>query len=104
MDVVPFGFINLFHEPTQFYSVNRPELYQGLIPSTWFEGSTSFYGKIVNTLNYQFQINTGLEDVGSKDGVPENGAPYEGGITATEALPSRARRLAISIKRRTRPV
>ncbi len=86
VDVVPFGFINLFHEPTQFYSVNRPELYLGLIPSTWFEGSTSVYGKIVDNLNYQFQINTGLEDVGSKDGVPDNRAPYEGGISGTEAL------------------
>ncbi len=86
VDVVPFGFINLFHEPTQFYSVNRPELYLGLIPSTWFEGSTSIYGKIVNNLNYQFQINTGLEDVGSKAGVPADRAPYEGGITGAEAL------------------
>ena len=86
VDVVPFGFINLFHEPTQFYSVNRPELYLGLIPSTWFEGSTSVYGKIVNNLNYQFQINTGLEDVGSKEGVPADRSPYEGGITGTEAL------------------
>lgn len=86
VDVVPFGYINLFHEPTQFYSVNRPELYNGLIPSTWFEGSTSIYGKIVDNLNYQFQINTGLEDVGSKEGVPDDGSPYEGGITGTEAL------------------
>lgn len=86
VDVVPFGFINLFHEPTQFYSVNRPELYQGLIPSTWFEGSTSVYGKIVNNLNYQFQINTGLEDFGGSGGVPELGTSYEGGISGTEAL------------------
>jgi len=64
VDVVPFGFINLFHEPTQFYSVQRPELDNGLIPTTWFEGSTSIYGKIVDNLNYQFQINTGLEDIG----------------------------------------
>ncbi|MBA3963322.1 MAG: autotransporter domain-containing protein [Chthoniobacterales bacterium] len=86
VDVVPFGFINLFHEPTQFYSVQRPELYNGLIPSTWFEGSTSLYGKIVDDLNYQFQINTGLEDVGSKEGLPDDGSPYEGGITGNEAL------------------
>jgi len=86
VDVVPFGFINLFHEPTQFYSVNRPELYLGLIPSTWFGGSTSIYGKVVDNLNYQFQINTGLEDVGSKEGVPDDGSPYEGGISGTEAL------------------
>jgi hypothetical protein len=86
VDVVPFGFINLFHEPTQFYSVNRPELDDGLIPTTWFEGSTSIYGKIVNNLNYQFQINTGLEDIGQNGGVPDDGSPYEGGITGTEAL------------------
>jgi hypothetical protein len=86
VDVVPFGFINLFHEPTQFYSVNRPELYNGLIPSTWFEGSTSIYGKVVDNLNYQFQINTGLEDVGSKEGVPEDHSPYPPGISGMEAL------------------
>jgi hypothetical protein len=84
VDVVPFGFINLFHEPTQFYSVNRPELDNGLIPTTWFEGSTSIYGKIVDNLNYQFQINTGLEDIGENGGVPEG--PYEAGISGTEAL------------------
>lgn len=86
VDVVPFGFINLFHEPTQFYSAERPELDRGLIPTTWFEGSTSIYGRLINNLSYQFQINTGLEDVGSKDGVPDDGSPYEGGITADEAL------------------
>jgi hypothetical protein len=86
VDVVPFGFINLFHEPTQFYSVNRPELYNGLIPSTWFEGSTSIYGKIIDNLNYQFQINTGLEDVGSKEGLPDDHSPYLAGITGVEAL------------------
>ena len=84
VDVVPFGFINLFHEPTQFYSVDRPELDNGLIPTTWFEGSTSIYGKIVDNLNYQFQINTGLEDIGENGGVPEG--PYEAGISGTEAL------------------
>ena len=71
VDVVPFGFINLFHEPTQFYSVQRPELDNGLIPTTWFEGSTSIYGKIVDNLNYQFQVNTGLEDIGQNGGVPK---------------------------------
>jgi hypothetical protein len=84
VDVVPFGFINLFHEPTQFYSVDRPELDNGLIPTTWFEGSTSIYGKIVDNLNYQFQINTGLEDLGENGGVPDGS--YEAGISGTEAL------------------
>lgn len=84
VDVVPFGYTNMFHEPTQFYSVDRPELYQGLIPSTWFEGSTSIYGKVVDNLNYQFQINTGLEDTAETGDVPSGG--YEAGISGTEAL------------------
>jgi len=84
VDVVPFGFINLFHEPTQFYSVQRPELDNGLIPTTWFEGSTSIYGKVVDNLNYQFQINTGLEDIGQNGGVPDG--EYEAGISGEEAL------------------
>ena len=32
VDLVPIGYINQHHEPTQFYSVLRPELYNGLIP------------------------------------------------------------------------
>jgi hypothetical protein len=84
VDVVPFGFINLFHEPTQFYSVQRPELDNGLIPTTWFEGSSSIYGKVVDNLNYQFQINTGLEDIGQNGGVPSG--PYDAGISGDEAL------------------
>ena len=41
VDVVPVGYINLFHEPTQYYSTNRPEIYDALIPSTWYAPSTS---------------------------------------------------------------
>jgi hypothetical protein len=88
VDVVPFGYINLFHEPTQFYSVQRPELYNGLIPSTWFEGSTSLYGKIVDNLNYQFQISTSLEDAGVTGSLPPPGpnGGYDPGISGTDAL------------------
>ncbi len=86
VDVVPFGYINLFHEPSQFYSVNRPELYNGLIPSTWFEGATSLYGKIVDNLNYQFQISSGLEDTGTTGSdlppFPGTLGGYGGGITS----------------------
>jgi hypothetical protein len=40
IDLIPIGYINQHHEPTQFYSVNRPELYNGLIPSTWRAGAS----------------------------------------------------------------
>ena len=53
IDLVPIGYINQHHEPTQFYSVQRPELYNGLIPSTWKVPATSIYGTIVDGMNYQ---------------------------------------------------
>lgn len=88
VDVIPVGYINLFHEPTQYYSTNRPEIYDGLIPSTWFAPSTGAYGKIIDGLNYQFQVSAGLEDsaaTANDDGeVPQDG--YDAGISGTDAL------------------
>jgi hypothetical protein len=80
VDIVPISFNNLYHEPTLFYSVERPELANGLIPSTWVAPSTGVYGKIVDGLNYQFQISQSAEDFGDdfahRGG---NGAPTPGG-------------------------
>jgi hypothetical protein len=64
IDLVPFGYINQHHEPTQFYSVNRPELYNGLIPSTWKVPSTSVYGTLIEGLKYQIMVSSGQEDFG----------------------------------------
>jgi hypothetical protein len=80
VDLVPISFNNLYHEPTLFYSVQRPELANGLIPSTWAAPSTGFYGKIVDGLNYQFQVSQSAEDFGDDfDHRGENGAPTPGG-------------------------
>ena len=69
VDLVPIGYINQHHEPTQFYSVNRPELYNGLIPSTWFAGASSVYGTIADGLNYQVQVSSSIEDFGGDFGL-----------------------------------
>jgi hypothetical protein len=69
VDLVPISYYNLYHEPTLFYSVNRPELVNGLIPSTWAAGATALYGKIVDGLNYEFQISQSLEDFGDDFGL-----------------------------------
>ena len=65
IDLVPVGYINQHHEPTLFYSVNRPELADRLIPTTWAVPSTGIYGKIVDGLSYQLQVSSSLEDFGS---------------------------------------
>jgi hypothetical protein len=65
IDLVPVGYVNQHHEPTLFYSVNRPELADRLIPTTWAVPSAGIYGKIVDGLGYQFQVSSSLEDFGS---------------------------------------
>jgi hypothetical protein len=87
IDLVPIGYINQHHEPTQFYSVLRPELYNGLIPSTWKVPGTSVYGTIVDGLKYQVMVSAANEDFGdSFDNrtdartVPPSPIPYFPGV------------------------
>ncbi|MGY4310259.1 hypothetical protein ACVIJ6_007502 [Bradyrhizobium sp. USDA 4369] len=91
IDLIPISFINLYHEPTLFYSVQRPELANGLIPTTWYAPSAGFYGKIVDGLNYQFQVSQSAEDFGDDfahrgDNGHINSGGYEAGISGSEAL------------------
>jgi hypothetical protein len=93
VDLVPISFNNLYHEPTLFYSVERPELANGLIPTTWTAPSAGFYGKIVDGLNYQFQVSHSAEDFGDDfdhrgaDGaVVPFPAGYAAGISGADAL------------------
>jgi hypothetical protein len=93
VDLVPIGYINQHHEPTQFYSVNRPELYNGLIPSTFFAGASSVYGTIADGLTYQLQVSSSVEDFGGDFGVrtaantvPPFPAGYAPGIDGANAL------------------
>src|SRR6266702_3308973 len=92
-DLLPFGYINQHHEPTQFYSVGRPELYNGIIPSTWKVPSTSVYGTITEDLKYQVMVSTSNEDFGdsfdNRTGAktaPPPGTAYVAGIDGVNAL------------------
>jgi hypothetical protein len=93
VDLVPIGYINQHHEPTQFYSVNRPELYNGLIPSTWKVPATSVYGTITDGVKYQVMLSTSNEDFGdafvnrtAANTVPPFPTPYFPGIAGVTAL------------------
>jgi hypothetical protein len=93
IDLVPIGYINQHHEPTQFYSVNRPELYNGLIPSTWKVPGSSVYGTITEDLKYQVMVSTSNEDFGDSfdnrtdaKTVPPFPIPYAAGIDGKNAL------------------
>lgn len=93
IDLIPIGYINQHHEPTQFYSVNRPELYNGIIPSTWKAPATSIYGTITDGLKYQVMLSATNEDFGDSFAnrtdartVPPPGTPYFPGIDGLNAL------------------
>ena len=43
--LAPMGLINLRHEPTLFNTVQRPEVENKLIPSTWHENGALVYGR-----------------------------------------------------------
>jgi hypothetical protein len=93
IDLVPIGYINQHHEPTQFYSVNRPQLYNGLIPSTWKVPATSVYGTISEDLKYQVMLSASNEDFGDifdlrteAKTVPPPPIPYFPGIDGLNAL------------------
>ena len=91
IDLIPVGYINEHHEPNQFYSVNRPELYLGLIPSTWRAPATRVYGLLGNGLSYAFQVSQSIEDFGDSfdkrtDANILAAAPYVGGFSIDSAL------------------
>ncbi|MEW6644801.1 MAG: hypothetical protein AB1586_30155 [Pseudomonadota bacterium] len=91
IDLVPIGYTNQHHEPTQFYSVNRPELYNGLIPSTFWGPATSIYGRIADGVTYQVQVSSSIEDYGDDFGrrTDANTVPldaYTGGFSGTGGL------------------
>jgi hypothetical protein len=79
IDLVPVGRVNTIHEPTTFYSTERPELYREIIPTTWMEPSMGFFGKITDTLDWRAMISTGLEDFSSS-------SPGNPGVTAVNGM------------------
>ncbi|MBT3586828.1 MAG: porin [Halobacteriovoraceae bacterium] len=65
----PVGLVNEFHEPTTFLSVNRPEIEQKIIPSTWRENGLGVYGTL-GGFSYKAYLINGLKADGfSSDGV-----------------------------------
>ena len=51
--LVPVGVINQHHEPPLFYSVERPEFYRVIVPTSWQEGGAGFHGKFGKGFDYE---------------------------------------------------
>jgi len=66
--LVPVGMVNLYHEPTAFYSVARPETEKHIIPSTWHENGVIIHGSFDMGLSYQAGVVAALNGTKKDNG------------------------------------
>ncbi|MDR1402942.1 MAG: hypothetical protein LBJ60_04480 [Tannerellaceae bacterium] len=58
--IVPVGLTNMYHMPTEFFSVLRPEEESSIIPCTWHETGLSFWGQ-TSGWRYEAMLIAGLD-------------------------------------------
>lgn len=61
--LVPMGFLNEFHEPPLFWTVERPVLQKVVIPTTWGAAGAGLFGTIVEGLNYRLYVVNSLQSI-----------------------------------------
>lgn len=59
--LMPFGFLNEHHEPTNFYGVQRNFVETLIIPSTWREGGFNFHGDTRSGFGWNVGVTTGVD-------------------------------------------
>ena len=59
--LMPFGFINEHHEPTNFYGVQRNFVETLIIPSTWREGGFNLHGDTAAGFAWNVGLTTGFD-------------------------------------------
>jgi hypothetical protein len=62
------GYVNNNDEPVMFYSVNRAEVERLIIPTTWIEFGTMFYGSLGQNWSYALGVTQGLNASNYIDG------------------------------------
>ena len=76
--LMPFGFINENHEPTNFYGVQRNFVETLIIPSTWREGGFNLHGDTASGFGWNAGLTTGL-NLSEWDFAPEY-PPYRSAL------------------------
>ncbi|MEQ8859472.1 MAG: porin [Pseudomonadales bacterium] len=59
--LLPVGILNETHEPPTFYGVERNDVENIIIPTTWWEGGAGVGGRYGNGLSWDFAVHSGLE-------------------------------------------
>lgn len=58
--LLPLGLINETHEPTTFYGVERNDVENIILPSTWWEAGAAVNGHFENGLSWDVALHSGL--------------------------------------------
>jgi phosphate-selective porin len=58
--LVPVGYLNQHHEPTNFNGVERPNFYKAIVPTTWWGDGVGLFGSL-GDLSYQVSVLGGLD-------------------------------------------
>ena len=71
--LVPVGYLNEYHEPPNFFSVERPYVQKFIIPTTWGAGGIGLFGQLFPGVIYRIYFVEGLDanefsENGIKDG------------------------------------
>ena len=82
-DILPIGLLNLTHEPTTFYGVDRNSVEAEVIPTTWTEATAGLWGSIAPGWNYNLNVHSGLviPTTGSSAMRPRSGRQKVGNAT-----------------------
>lgn len=80
--LLPVGFLNEFHEPNLFWSVERPEFHNKIIPTTWSGAGAGIFGTPMDGVNYRLYAVNSVQSVrqaGFSTGGGSGGSGGEGG-------------------------
>ncbi len=90
LSLIPLGFINERHEPTNYYGVERNFVETAIIPSTWREGGVSLLGSTDSGLSWNVGLTTGF-DLSKWDATANEGRESPLGSIHQELAQAKAR-------------
>jgi len=54
--LIPVGFLNEFHEPPLFWTVERPQFHNKIVPTSWAGAGAGLFGTLAEGLNYRLYV------------------------------------------------
>ncbi len=86
--LAPIGFLNEYHEPPLFWTVERPEFHKTIIPTSWNLTGVGVFGTPVDGVNYRLYITNSLHSTNLP--AEKKGFQGENGIRKARLAPDEA--------------